>query len=74
VFSFIVVHKPAIPGYRDKLPYAVALVELDEQPGLRLPARLVDVDPGKVRIGQRVRAQIERHPGGDFHVAVFRPD
>jgi uncharacterized OB-fold protein len=74
VFSFIVVHKPAIPGYRDKLPYAVALVELDEQAGLRLPARLVNVDPGEVRIGQRVRAEIQRHPGGDYHVAVFRPD
>ncbi len=71
--SFIVVHQPAIPGYRDKLPYTVALVELDEQRGLRLPGRLVGADPGDVKIGQRVTAQIESLPGGTFHVAVFKP-
>lgn len=74
VFSFIVVHQPAIPGYRDQLPYTVALVELDEQPGLRLPARLVDIEPADVKIGQRVRAEIRPHPGGSFKVAVFRPE
>ena len=71
--SFIVVHQPAIPGYRDQLPYTVALVELDEQPGLRLPGRLVGADPRDVKIGQRVTAEIESLPGGDFHVAVFKP-
>ena len=70
--SFIVVHQPAIPGYRDALPYTVALVELDEQPGLRLPGRLVGAEPSALRIGQRVAAQIEGLPGGDFKVAVFR--
>jgi uncharacterized OB-fold protein len=71
--SFIVVRQPAIPGYRDQLPYVVAPVELDEQPGLRLPGRVVGVDPAQVEIGQRVRAEIEGLPGGDFSVAVFRP-
>jgi uncharacterized OB-fold protein len=73
VFSFIVVHQPAVPGYRDQLPYTVALVELDEQRGLRLPGRLVGVAPGEVRIGQRVRVEIQPHPGGDFRVAIFHP-
>jgi uncharacterized OB-fold protein len=73
VFSFIVVHQPAIPGYRDQLPYTVALIELDEQPGLRLPGRLVGIDPADVKIGQRVTAQIEPLPGGRYHVAVFHP-
>jgi uncharacterized protein len=73
LYSFIVVYQPAIPGYRDKLPYVVALVELDEQPGLRLPGRLLDVEPADAKIGQRVEASVEPLPGGDFHVAVFRP-
>jgi uncharacterized OB-fold protein len=73
VYSFIVVRQPAIPGYRDQLPYTVALVELDEQPGLRLPGRLVGVDPPDVKVGQRVTAEIEHLPGGSLNVAVFRP-
>ena len=73
VFSFIVVHQPAVPGYRDKLPYTVALVELDEQGGLRLPGRLVGIEPEDVEVGLKVRAELEPLPGGDFTVAVFRP-
>ena len=73
LYSFIVVHKLAVPGYGDQLPYVVALVELDEQPGLRLPGRLVGIDIDKVEIGQRVRSEIEGLPGGDFSVALFRP-
>ncbi len=72
VKSFIVVRHPAVPGYVDCLPYVVAIVELDEQPGLRLPARLVDVEPEAVAIGDRVRADLVDLPGGDFRVPVFR--
>lgn len=73
VFSFIVTRHPCCPGYLDRLPYVVALVELDEQPGLRLAARLVGVRPEDARVGQRVRAGLEDLPGGDFRVPVFRP-
>ncbi|MCU1344388.1 MAG: hypothetical protein JWL70_654 [Acidimicrobiia bacterium] len=73
IHAFIVVYQPAIPGYRDQLPYAVGLVELVEQPGLRLPARIVGIDPTEVRVGQRVTAQIDDLPGGPYKVAVFRP-
>jgi uncharacterized protein len=73
VHAFIVVHQPAIPGYRDQLPYTVALVELDEQSGLRLPARVVGIDPAAVTVGLRVAAEIVDLPGGDYKVAVFRP-
>jgi uncharacterized OB-fold protein len=72
VHSFIVVHYPAVPGFAEELPYVVALVELDEQPGLRLSARLVGVDPGAVAIDQRVRAEIVDHPGGPHRIPVFR--
>jgi uncharacterized OB-fold protein len=76
IYSFIVVRQPSVPGYlgAGDLPYAVALVELDEQPGLRLPARLVDVTPEAVRVGLRVVAHLEPLSGGDYTVAVFAPD
>jgi uncharacterized OB-fold protein len=73
VHAFIVVYQPAIPGYRDQLPYTVALVELDEQPGLRLPARIVGIDPTEVAVGLKVEAEINDLPGGTYKVAVFRP-
>jgi uncharacterized protein len=73
LYSFIVVRQPAVPGYLE-VPYVVGLVELDEQPGLRLPARLVEVEPEEVRVGMRVRARLEPLAGGDFSVATFVPD
>jgi uncharacterized OB-fold protein len=71
VHSFIVVRQPSVAGYLDAVPYVVALVELDEQAGLRLPARLVDVDPEHVAIGMRVRARIEDLAGGSYRIPVF---
>lgn len=49
------------------------VVLLDEQPGLRLPGRMVDIKPDDVEIGMRVQARIEDLPGGDFRVVVFAP-
>ena len=73
IYTFIVQRQPAVVGYLDGAPYAVALDELDEQPGLRLPGRVIDIAPGDVCIGLRVRARIEHLPGGDFFVPVFAP-
>ncbi|GAA1005941.1 OB-fold domain-containing protein [Nocardiopsis tropica] len=52
VFSFVVHHHPKVPGKR--LPFVVALVELDE--GVRVLGELIDVDPADVRIGMAVHA------------------
>jgi uncharacterized OB-fold protein len=73
VYSFIVQHQPAVAGYLDNLPYVVALVELDEQEGLRLPTRIVGIEPEAVHCGMRVRAQLVGLPGGEFTVPVFAP-
>jgi uncharacterized protein len=72
VYSYIVVHHPAVPGFLDDLPYVVALVELDEQPGLRLAARIMDTSPDAIGVGQRVQADLVALRGSDFHVPVFR--
>lgn len=72
VFSFIVARHPCCPGYLDAAPYIVALIELDEQAGLRLTARITGVAPDRVRIGQRVRVEIIDLPGGDYRIPVFR--
>lgn len=72
IHSFIVVRHPAVPGFLDELPYVVGLVELVEQPGLRLPARIIGVEPDAVMIGMAVEAELVALPGGDRRVPVFR--
>jgi uncharacterized protein len=73
LYSFIVVHQPAVPGFAGLLPYVVGLVELDEQTGLRLAARLENADPDRLHAGQRMRVRIVDHPGGQFRIPVFHP-
>jgi uncharacterized OB-fold protein/acyl dehydratase len=68
VYSFVVHHHPPVPGFR--IPYVVALVELEE--GTRLAANVVDIDPADVAIGMPVEVtfvDVDR----DLTVPAFRP-
>jgi uncharacterized protein len=71
IYSFIVIRHPSVPAFVHHLPYVVALVELAE--GVRLPGRMVGVEPEAVRIGQHVRGEFELLPGADQPAFVFRP-
>lgn len=53
VYSYTVVHRSGVPGWRGEVPYVVALVELDEGP--RMQTNVVGCDPGEVSVGARVR-------------------
>ncbi len=55
VYSHVVMHHPPIPGYG--FPLAVALVELDE--GTRIVSNVVGCAPEAVRIGMRVRLEMQ---------------
>jgi len=69
VYSFTVNHhrfNPSVP-----VPYVVALVELVEQEGLRLPTNIVGCEPAEVRIGMAVHVAFEDH--GAVWVPVFLP-
>lgn len=57
VYSYIVVTHQVNPAF--PVPHTILLVELDEEPGVRLIGRL-DGRPD-VRIGQRVVAEFEQH-------------
>ena len=58
VESYSVVHRAFSPEFADDVPYAVALVKLDE--GVNLLSWITGVDPEEVRIGMRVRATFEQ--------------
>jgi len=68
VYSFTVNHQP---WDGTKEPYLVAVVELDEQPGLRLMTNLVGVAIEDVRIGMPVEVVFEHH--GEVYLPLFRP-
>jgi uncharacterized OB-fold protein len=57
VHSFTVTHFP-LPGFEP--PFAVVLVELEEQQGLRMVSNLVDVAPDQVTIGMPVEVTFEK--------------
>lgn len=58
VHAVTVVHRAPTPAFARDVPYALALVDLDE--GFRLMANVVGGDPETVAIGDRVRVVFER--------------
>ena len=70
VRTFTINHQPWFPAL--PTPYVLAIVELDEQPGLQFLTRLVDCPPETVQAGLRVRVRFE--PYGDIHLPLFAPD
>lgn len=64
-------HQLWIPGFEP--PYVVAIVELEEQDGLRLTTNLVGCAADDIRIGMPVRVCFEECDDGIF-LPLFEPD
>ena len=71
VYTFSVVRLSRHPYFRERLPYVVAWVDLDE--GFRLLSNIIGVDdPTRdVHIGKRVRVEWEDHE--TLSLPLFRP-
>ena len=54
------------------VPFVIASVELDEQPGLFVTTNIVDCEPGDVHRGMRVTVRFE--PMDDVWLPLFTPD
>ena len=57
VYTFTVTHQNQAPGFREALPYVLAIVELAE--GVRLLTNIVGCAPDAVRIGMPVEVVFE---------------
>lgn len=68
IATFTINRQAWMPGLA--VPYAVGIVELDDQPGVRITARIVADDVAAVQIGKRVEVGFE--PNGDVFVPVFK--
>ncbi len=69
VATFTVNHQQWLPGFPP--PYVVALVELEEEPGVRLPTNIVGCEPDQVEIGMRVEVFFEQWE--NVWLPLFRP-
>jgi len=72
VYTFCIPTQAFHPYFADKLPFVLAVVELDEQPGLKMITNIVDIDPDSVRVGDRVEVTFRPLAEG-FVLPVFRP-
>jgi uncharacterized OB-fold protein len=71
VHTFTLNHQPWVPS--PDHPYAIAVVELDEQPGLRLMTNVVGCPAEAVHVGMRVRVVFENHDD-DVWFPLFQPE
>jgi uncharacterized protein len=73
VFTYTVNYQPFNPAV--PVPYVIAIVQLDEQPDLRIASNIVDCEPDSVFIGLSVDVRFERHDveGENVFVPVFAP-
>jgi uncharacterized OB-fold protein len=62
VHSFTIVRRASDPAFAALVPYAVALVDLDEGP--RMMANIVGIDALAVKIGDRVQVTFEDRGNG----------
>jgi uncharacterized protein len=60
VYSWSVMYSGGNPGFDEKLPYTVLVVELDEQPGLRTIGNLFDGLPSDLTIGMPLEVCFEK--------------
>jgi uncharacterized OB-fold protein len=70
VFSFTVVHQVYDPGFRDSVPYNVAVVELAEGP--RMVTNLTGIANEQIRVGMPVRVAYD-DVTDEFTLARFAP-
>jgi hypothetical protein len=71
VYTFTIVRQAFDPAFADDVPYVVALVELEEAPGLRMLTTITGVEPQEVRVGMQVAVAFEGRDGAV--IPVFEP-
>ena len=72
VYAYTVIHQMGQPAFKDRVPYAVAWIDLDE--GFRLLSNIVGIDnpSSDVKIGQRVQVAWEDQEDG-LSLPLFEP-
>lgn len=70
VSSFVIFHQPFFAFFRDKVPYAVVQVKLEEGP--RVNGNMLDIPAHDIRIGMDVESVFEK-VSEEITLPQFRP-
>ena len=70
LYSYTVTYVPT-PGFEDRVPYVIGMVELDE--GVRIIANMLNLTPEEAEIGLRVKVAWEKL-SDDIIYFAFEPD
>jgi uncharacterized protein len=73
LYAYTTVMQAFHPYYVGRLPYVLAVVELEEQPGLRLTTNLVDCDDAELKVGMAVEVLFREVGEGGAVLPLFRP-
>jgi uncharacterized protein len=71
VYAVSVHHRAPVPALAGRVPYALALVDLDD--GVRLMTNVIGCAAAEVHVGQRVRSTWEPLADGR-HLLMFEPE
>jgi uncharacterized OB-fold protein len=71
VYAVSVQYRPGTPQMKDRVPYAVALIDLDE--GVRMMSNVLGCDAASVSVGMAVHAAWEPLTDGR-NLLIFEPD
>jgi uncharacterized OB-fold protein len=69
VFTYTINHQPWYPNFDP--PYVIAIVEIEEQPSVRLTTNIVGCAPDEVYVGMPVQVAFEQYD--DVYIPVFTP-
>jgi len=72
LFSWTVIREAPAPGFRDRMPLIVGLVELAEQPHLLLVSNILGLTEGDLKLGLPLRVEFE-DVNGECALPQFRP-
>jgi hypothetical protein len=72
VNTFTIPLQPYDGYYASKVPYTLAVIELEEQENLKMLSNVVDIDPDEVRIGLPVEV-VFREVSPGLTLPLFRP-
>jgi uncharacterized OB-fold protein len=70
LYTYTVARRPTHAAFAARVPYVIAIVELEEGP--RVTTNLVDCDPDAVEIGMPVELAFEE-PSEGITIPLFRP-
>jgi uncharacterized OB-fold protein len=72
VYSYTIITHPVHPAAREKVPYNVVQVQLDDDPELIMVSSLVNVKNEDITIGMPVEVVFEEHEP-DVRIPKFKP-